>query len=104
MDKVRSIMSHASLLLTFQNYALEIATYILNRVLTKAVNKTPYELWFGKKPNLSYLKIWGCDAYVKSGFSDKLAARSIKCTFVRYPKETKGYNFYLSSEHKVVIA
>ena len=25
----------------------------------KSVQTTPYELWFGKKPKLSYLKVWG---------------------------------------------
>ncbi|GKF63763.1 hypothetical protein Tco_0187211, partial [Tanacetum coccineum] len=33
-------------------------------VLTKKVDKTPYELWYGKAPNLSYLKVWGCEAPV----------------------------------------
>nr|GEX13815.1 hypothetical protein [Tanacetum cinerariifolium] len=32
------------------------ATHILNMVPTKKVDKTPYELWHGKVPNLSYLK------------------------------------------------
>ncbi|GJU05864.1 retrotransposon protein, putative, ty1-copia subclass [Tanacetum coccineum] len=32
------------------------ATCILNMVPTKKVDKTPYELWYGKVPNLSYLK------------------------------------------------
>ncbi|KAI4320118.1 hypothetical protein MLD38_033629 [Melastoma candidum] len=104
MDMVRSMMSHASLPLSFWGYALETAAYMLNRVPTKSVDKTPYELWFGKKPNLSYLKIWGCDAYVKNENSDKLAARSTKCMFVGYPKKTKGYYFYLPSEHKVIVA
>ncbi|GKC77547.1 retrotransposon protein, putative, ty1-copia subclass [Tanacetum coccineum] len=35
---------------------------ILNMVPTKKVNKTPYEMWHGKVPNLSYLKVWGCEA------------------------------------------
>ncbi|GKC92796.1 retrotransposon protein, putative, ty1-copia subclass [Tanacetum coccineum] len=34
----------------------ESATRILNMVPTKKVDKTPYELWYGKVPNLSYLK------------------------------------------------
>nr|GFB34562.1 hypothetical protein [Tanacetum cinerariifolium] len=34
----------------------ETAARILNMVLTKKANKTPYELWHGKVPNLSYLK------------------------------------------------
>ncbi|GJW81455.1 zinc finger, CCHC-type containing protein [Tanacetum coccineum] len=41
---------------TFKDYALESPARILNMVLTKKVNKTPYELWHGKVPNLSYLK------------------------------------------------
>ncbi|GJX68404.1 putative reverse transcriptase domain-containing protein [Tanacetum coccineum] len=39
------------------NYALETATRILNMVPTKKVDKTPYELWYEKVPNLSYLKV-----------------------------------------------
>ncbi|GJY03785.1 retrotransposon protein, putative, ty1-copia subclass [Tanacetum coccineum] len=39
------------------DYALESATRILNMVPTKKVDKTPYELWYGKVPNLSYFKM-----------------------------------------------
>ncbi|GJX09723.1 hypothetical protein Tco_0199582 [Tanacetum coccineum] len=41
------------------------ATRILNMVPTKKVDKTPYELWYGKVLNLSYLKVWGCEALMK---------------------------------------
>ncbi|GJU56452.1 hypothetical protein Tco_1230166 [Tanacetum coccineum] len=50
----------------------ESATRILNMVPTKKVDKTPYELWYGKVPNLSYLKVWGCEALVKRDTPDKL--------------------------------
>ncbi|GKG21403.1 hypothetical protein Tco_0383998, partial [Tanacetum coccineum] len=36
---------------------------------TKKVDKTPYELWHGKVPNLSYLKVWGCEC-IKTGEID----------------------------------
>ncbi|GKA03524.1 retrotransposon protein, putative, ty1-copia subclass [Tanacetum coccineum] len=39
-----------------RDYALEYATRILNMVPTKKVDKTLYELWYGKVPNLSYIK------------------------------------------------
>ncbi|GJS55425.1 hypothetical protein Tco_0628787 [Tanacetum coccineum] len=39
------------------DYALEFETRILNMVPTKKVDKTPYELWYGKVPKLSYLKV-----------------------------------------------
>nr|GEZ23425.1 hypothetical protein [Tanacetum cinerariifolium] len=65
------------------DYALESVAYILNMVLTKKVDKTPYELWYGKVPNL-----WGCEALVKRDTFDKLQQRSVKCIFIGYPKET----------------
>ena len=71
---------------------------------SKSVDKTPYELWNGRKPILSYLRVWGCEAYVKKLTSNKLASKSEKCIFVGYPKETRGYYFYHPAEHKVFVA
>ncbi|GJZ85684.1 retrotransposon protein, putative, ty1-copia subclass [Tanacetum coccineum] len=73
-------------------------------VPTKKVNKTPYEMWHGKVPNLSYLKVWGCEALVKRDTPKKLESRSIKCIFVGYPKETMGYYFYYPLENKIFVA
>jgi hypothetical protein len=73
-------------------------------VPSKSVEKTPYELWFGRIPNMSFLKIWGCEVFVKRLTSDKLAPKSDKCFFVGYPKETKGYYFYYQSENKIIVA
>ncbi|GJV35637.1 retrotransposon protein, putative, ty1-copia subclass [Tanacetum coccineum] len=87
-----------------EDYALESATRILNMVPTKKVDKTPYELWYGKVPNLSYLKVWGCEALVKQDTPDKLQQRSVKCIFIGYPKETMGYYFYFPPENKIVVA
>ena len=66
LDMVRSMMSLTDLPLSFWGYALETAAFTLNRAPSKSVETTPYELWFGKKQKLSFLKVWGCDAYVKS--------------------------------------
>nr|GEU66495.1 reverse transcriptase domain-containing protein [Tanacetum cinerariifolium] len=76
---------------------------ILNMVPTKKVDKTPYELWHRKVPNLSYLKVWGCEAHVKRHTAEKLEQRSVKCIFVGYPKETMGYYLYYPPENKVVV-
>ncbi|GKE48472.1 retrotransposon protein, putative, ty1-copia subclass [Tanacetum coccineum] len=46
-------------------------------VPTKKVDKTPYELWYGKVPNLSYLKVWRFEALVKRDTPDKLQQRSV---------------------------
>ncbi|GJX69180.1 hypothetical protein Tco_0304907 [Tanacetum coccineum] len=82
----------------------EFVTRILNMVPTKKVEKTPYELWYGKVLNLSYLKVWRCETLVKRDTLDKLEQRSVKCIFIGYPKETMGYYFYFLPENKIVVA
>jgi hypothetical protein len=104
LDMVRPMMSQADHPLSFWGYALETAAFTLNRVPSKSVEKTPYEIWTGKRPELSFLKVWGCEAYVKSLMSDKLTPKSDKCFFVGYPRETKGYYFYNKTEGKVFVA
>ena len=104
LDMVRSMMSQASLPISFWGYALETAAYTLNRVPSKSVEKTPYELWYGKAPIMFFLKIWGCEAFVKRQTSDKLGPKSDKLIFVGYPKETKGYYFYNQTENKIIVA
>nr|GEV92204.1 putative retrotransposon protein [Tanacetum cinerariifolium] len=73
-------------------------------VSTKKVDKTPYELCYGKVLNLSYLKVWGYEALVKRDTPDKLQQRFVKCIFIGYPKETMGYYFYFPPEIKIVVA
>ena len=97
-------MSLTDLPLSFWGYALETTAFTLNRAPSKSVETTPYELWFGKKPKLSFLKVWGCDAYVKKLQPDKLEPKSEKCVFIGYPKETVGYTFYHRCEGKIFIA
>ncbi|GJR93213.1 retrotransposon protein, putative, ty1-copia subclass [Tanacetum coccineum] len=98
------MMNLTTLPLSFWDYALETATRILNMVPTKKVDKTPYELWYRKVPNLSYLKVYGCEDLVNRDMPDKLQQRSVKYIFVGYPKETMDYYFYFPPENKIVVA
>ena len=44
---------------------VDIACYLVNRSpLSMLEDKTPQEVWTGKKPSLSHLRVFGCDAYV----------------------------------------
>ena len=51
---IQSMMSPTDLPFTFWGYALETAAFTLNRVPSKAVEKTQYEMWTGKRPSLSF--------------------------------------------------
>ncbi|GJX05755.1 retrotransposon protein, putative, ty1-copia subclass [Tanacetum coccineum] len=66
---------------------------ILNMVLTKKVDRTPYEIWHWKAPKLSYLKVWGCEALVKQDTPDKLDSRS-----ARIPQAPDRYGYHVDIE------
>ena len=86
-------MVQTQLPITYWGDALLTATYVLNRVPSKSVITTPYELWTGRKPDLHFLKPWGCAAYfhVHSRKHEKLCPRGKKSIFIRYSEQSKGY-------------
>ena len=57
MDMVRSMMSRTKLPQSLWGEALQTAMYILNRVPSKSVPKTPFELWTNRQPSLNHLKV-----------------------------------------------
>ena len=73
-------------------------------VPSKSVPKTPLELWNGRKPNLTHIRIWGCPAHVLKGKVDKMESRSDICLFVGYPKGTRGYYFYNPQDKKIFVS
>jgi hypothetical protein len=84
--------------------ALLIACHVHNRVLCKKIQLSPYELWNGRKPNLSYLKVWGCIAYfrVPNPKRTKLGPRAIQSVFVGYAMNSKTYRLLDLSSNTIV--
>ena len=54
---------------------------------------TPYEAFYGRPPDMSNLRVWGCRCFarVSSELQTKLGVRSRDCIFVGYPDGAKGY-------------
>jgi hypothetical protein len=69
------------------------AVYILNRSPTKALNsRTPLEVWHGRKPAVSHLRVFGCLASTKEfGHIGKLNDRSTSGVFIGYTEGSKAY-------------
>ena len=57
MDMVRSMLSNSSLPISLWMEAFKTVVYLLNRVPTKTVPKTSFELWTGRKPSLRHLQV-----------------------------------------------
>ena len=96
LDMVRSMISHSSLPESLWGEALKTAVYVLNRVPSKAVAKTPYEMWTGKKPSIRHLHIWGCPAEARPYKPNerKLDSKTVSCYFVGYAERSRGFKFY----------
>ena len=99
------MLLHASLPQQFWAEAVNTAVYLHNRSLTVALkDKIPYECWYGSKPNVSNLRVFGCLSFVHTpdGKRQKFDPKASKAIFVGYPQDTKGYKLYdLSSKHFV---
>ena len=90
------MISHSTLPVSLWGKALKTVVYIINRVPTKTTDKTPSEIWTGKKPSLKHLHIWGCsdEARPYRPNEKKLDSRTISCYFIGYSKRSRGYKFY----------
>ena len=95
-DMMRSMMSRSNLHEYLWGGAIKTANYILNRVPSKSVPKTPFELWTSRKPSLNHFRVWGCPAEVRlyNPQEKKLDPRTVRCYFIGYPDHSKGYKFY----------
>ena len=103
----RSMMKAKSMPPEFWGEAVTTAVFILNRSPTKALKGvTPYEAWHGRKPNVSYLKTFGCIGHVKKvkPGQAKLDDRSVKAVFLGYESGTKAYRLYDPVRGKVLVS
>jgi len=105
IDMVRSMITNSNLPLNLWNEALKTVVYILNRVPSKVIPKTPFEIWNGGKPSLRHIHIWGYPVEVRvyNHHIKKLDPRAISGYFISYPVNSKGYRFYCLSDTQRII-
>ena len=64
VEKVRCMLLSSNLSKHFWAAVVVTAAYLINRSPSSALEfKTPQEVWSGKPPDLSNLKVFGCPAY-----------------------------------------
>jgi hypothetical protein len=107
MEKARCMLSGAGIGQEFWAEAVGTACYLVNRSPSSTLgDKTPQEVWTGKEPSLTHLKVFGCDAYVhvpKENRS-KLDKKAEKCIFIGYKDGLKGYKLWNPETKKVVYS
>ncbi|GJW23282.1 putative RNA-directed DNA polymerase [Tanacetum coccineum] len=97
IEAARTMLADSHLPTTFWAEAVNTACYTFNRVrVTKPQNKTPYELLFGHKPILSYIRPFGCHVTILNTLSPlgKFDEKSDEGFLVGYSVNSKAFRVY----------
>jgi transposase InsO family protein len=105
-EMARCMLYDADMPNQFWGEAVLCANYVQNRVASRSIPMTPYEMFFGRKPNLSCIRTFGQYAYVCVHKQQrlKLDEKSRKLRFIGYDDKSKGYRFVEPNSVKVVIS
>ncbi|KAH9725263.1 Integrase catalytic domain-containing protein [Citrus sinensis] len=96
-EMARTMLNENSLPKYFWAKTVNTACYVLNRVLIRHnLNKTPYELWKDRKPNIGYFKVFGCKCFVLNTKDNlgKFDSKSDVDIFLGYSNSSKAYRVY----------
>jgi hypothetical protein len=102
----RAMLRSAGMPNTFWECAISTAIHVRNRAPSKTnAYASPHEWFFGRTPDLSYLRTFGCLAYRHiTTARTKLEATSERLVFTGYEQTTKGYQLWNPKTHKFVIS
>ena len=84
--------------------AVNTACHTVNRVyFSPGTNKTPYELWKGRKPNVKYFRIFGSTCFILKDKENvgKFDSQSDEGIFLGYSSTSKAYRVYNKRTMKV---
>lgn len=104
LEKVRALLFNSDLKNEMWGEAVLCSIYLINRLPSETINKlTPYEMWFGKRPNLSNIHEFGSTVYAKTlGNLRKLEPRGRKLVLIGYTRN--GYRLWNQTQRKIEVA
>nr|GEW35625.1 hypothetical protein [Tanacetum cinerariifolium] len=107
MEMAMSLLKGRNVPGEFWGEAVRHAVYLLNRLPSKSLpDITPYEAWYGKKPNLEHLKTFGCIVFAKHtcGHLKKLDDRGKNMVYLGVEDGTKENRLYDPQERKLRVS
>ncbi|KAL0559650.1 hypothetical protein IC582_000013 [Cucumis melo] len=107
MEMTRCMLHEKSLPKKFWAEAANTTVFLQNRLPTKALKeKTPFEAWYGYKPSLKFLKVFGCLCFthVPQSKRDKLDRRASPGVFIGYSSISKAYKIFQPQTGKIVVS
>ncbi|GJT23949.1 putative ribonuclease H-like domain-containing protein [Tanacetum coccineum] len=99
IEAARTMLADSKLPTTFWAGVVNTACYVQNRVLViKPHNKTPYELFLGRKPTLSFMRPFGCPVTILNTIDHlgKFDGKADEGFFVGYLINSKAFRVFNS--------
>jgi len=97
-ELARTMLSESSLPKYFFADAISTSCYVMNRVLIRPIiKKTPYEIFNGRKPKISHLKVFGCNYFVLNNGKENMGKFDEKYDndiFICYSSNSHAYRVY----------
>jgi transposase InsO family protein len=106
LDMARTMLDEYKTLDRFWAEAINTACYSINRLYVhRILRKTSYELLTGKKPNVSYFRVFGskCFILVKRGRKSKFAPKVVEGFLLGYDSNTRAYRVFNKSTRLVEV-
>ncbi|XP_062557420.1 uncharacterized protein LOC134222293 [Armigeres subalbatus] len=102
-EMANCLLADANMTKLYWGEAVMTAAYLQNRLPSRVIVGTPYELWTGRKSNIGHYRVFGCEAYVHipDVKRAKLDQKAIKLRFVGYSEDHKGYRFLDQSTNRI---
>lgn len=99
VTKARSLMLEAGMPIRFWYEACKTAVFLTNRTVSSSLSdhKTPYEVWFSRKPMLKHLRVWGCLTYIhtrKELRDSKFSAVASEGVLMGFEDDNFNYHVY----------
>jgi hypothetical protein len=107
LDMVRTILDEYKTSERVWAEAINSACYSINRLyLHRILKKTSYELLTGKKPNVSYFRVFDskCFILVKRGRKSKFAPKAVEGFLLGYDSNTRAYRVFNKSTGLVEVS
>ena len=103
MGKTRAMCAYSKLPPFLWEDLYLTATHLHVRTLVKLATLTPFEEWYNRKLDYSYIREIGCNAYVliQNRHNIKVYERSIKCVLVGYDMNSKAYLCWSHNDQKM---
>ncbi|GJR09740.1 putative ribonuclease H-like domain-containing protein [Tanacetum coccineum] len=104
IEAAKTMLADSKLLTTFWAEAVNTACYVQNRVLViKPHNKTPYELFNGRPPIISFMRPFGCPVTILNTLDHlgKFDGKADEGFFVGYSVNSKAFKVF-NSRTKIV--